>query len=70
MLGYLEKGIHTPVAQGRSTKTISMIKWIRTSRLSIKNSPSLLMQGGAPCLKKATGEQTFSGEEFNPGEYS
>ena len=26
------------MAQGRSTKVISMIKWIRTSRLSIKNS--------------------------------
>ena len=29
------------MAQGRSTKIISMIKWIRTSRLSIKNSLSL-----------------------------
>ena len=28
------------LAQGRSTKIISMIKWIRTSRLSIKNSLS------------------------------
>ena len=26
------------MAQGRSTKIISMIKWIRTGRLSIKNS--------------------------------
>ena len=26
------------MAQGRSTRIISMIKWIRTSRLSIKNS--------------------------------
>jgi len=26
------------MAQGRSTKIISMFKWIRTSRLSIKNS--------------------------------
>ena len=33
-------GIQTPMAQGRSTKIISMIKWIRTSRLSIKNSLS------------------------------
>ena len=40
MQGYLEKGIQTPRAQGRSTKIISMIKWIRTSRLSIKNSLS------------------------------
>ena len=30
----------TPMAQGRSTKIITMIKWIRTIRLSIKNSPS------------------------------
>ena len=29
-----------PMAQGRSTKTISMIQWIRTSSLSIKNSLS------------------------------
>ena len=28
------------MAQGRSSKTISMIKWIRTRRLSIKNSLS------------------------------
>jgi len=28
------------MAQGRSTKIISMIKWIRTSRLSVKNSLS------------------------------
>ena len=28
------------MAPGRSTKVISMIKWIRTSRLSIKNSLS------------------------------
>ena len=34
------KGIQTPMAQGRSTKIISMIKWIRTSRLSTKNSLS------------------------------
>jgi len=40
VLGYLEKGIQTPMAQGRSTKIVSMIKWIRTSRLSIKNSLS------------------------------
>ena len=43
--GYLEKGIETPMAQGRSTKIISMIEWIRTSRLSIKNS---LTHGAAP----------------------
>ena len=32
------RGIQAPMAHGRSTKIISMIKWIRTSRLSIKNS--------------------------------
>ena len=30
--------IETLMAQGRSTKIISMIKWIQTSRLSIKTS--------------------------------
>jgi len=34
------------MAQGRSTKIISMIKWIQTSWLSIKNSRSLF----AECL--------------------
>ena len=32
------KGTQVPMAQGRSTKIISMIKWIRTSRYSISNS--------------------------------
>ena len=32
------------MARGRSTKIISMIKWIRTSGLSIKISLSLLVQ--------------------------
>ena len=35
------KGIQTPMAQGRSSEIISMIRWIRTSRMSIKNSLSL-----------------------------
>ena len=30
------EGVQPPMAQGRSTKIISMITWIRTSRLSIK----------------------------------
>ena len=38
MLGYLEKGIQIRMAQGRSAKIISMSKWIRTSRLSIKKN--------------------------------
>ena len=44
MLGYMEKGIQTPMAQGRSTKIIEMIKLIRTSRLSIKKFLSLLIR--------------------------
>jgi len=32
-----KKGIQTPLAHGRSTKIFSIIKWIRTSRLSIKS---------------------------------
>ena len=43
MLGYLEKGTQTPMAQGRSTEIISMIKWIRTSRLPVQNSLSLYL---------------------------
>jgi len=35
------------MAQGRSTKIISMMKWIRASRLSIKNSLSLYREGVA-----------------------
>ena len=38
----MEKGIQIPMAQGQSTKIMSTIEWIRTSRLSIKNSLSLL----------------------------
>ena len=34
-LGYVPR---SRPAQGRSTKIISIIKWIRTSRLSMKNS--------------------------------
>ena len=37
----LEKGIQNSMAQGRSTKIIPIIKWIQTSRLSIKNFLSL-----------------------------
>ena len=43
----LEKGIRTPMAQGRSPEIISTIKRIRASRLSIKNSLSGLAGGRA-----------------------
>ena len=39
-----DEGVQTPMAQGRSTKIISMIKWIRTSKLSIKISLSLILE--------------------------
>jgi len=37
-LSFLEKGIQTPMAPGRSTKIIPMMKRIRTDRLSRENS--------------------------------
>jgi len=37
-------GIQTPMVQGRSTEIISMIPWIRSSRLPMKNF--LSVQGG------------------------
>ena len=40
--GYLEKGVQTPMAQGRSTRIILMIKWVRVSRLSTKKSLSVI----------------------------
>ena len=40
MYGYLEKGIQTLMAQGRSTQIVLMIRWIRTSRLSMTDSLS------------------------------
>ena len=47
------------MAQGRSTETISMIKWIRTSRLSIKNSLS-----GRPAVLHGVRE-----EDLGPGRH-
>ena len=45
---YLEKAIHTPMAQGPFTEIISMINWIRTSRLSMKNSLLEARRTGVP----------------------
>ena len=45
MYGHLGEGIQTPMAQGRSAEIISMIKWIRTTRLSINNSFSSVYEG-------------------------
>ena len=70
--GYLEKGIQTPMAQGRSTKIITMIKWIRTGRLSIKNlwrgrgeqrlATAFQLQGSEmdPTSQKLTGDGAVS----------
>ena len=38
MSGYLEEGIETPHGARPVHLILTMIKWIRTSRLSIKNS--------------------------------
>ena len=40
-LPHVKKVFQSPMAQGRSTKVISQIQWIRTSRLSIKPFLSL-----------------------------
>ena len=61
MSDYLEKGIQIPMARGRSAQIFSMIEWIRTCRLSIKNflsrtlsTPSSAEGGGSG--KKMGGE--------------
>ena len=38
-------GIETPIAQGRSSHIVSMIEWIRTSKLSVENSLSFEVWG-------------------------
>ena len=43
------------MARGRSNTIISMMKWIRNSRLSIKNSLSLVEQWAAQALSKRIG---------------
>ena len=48
----------TSMAQGRSTKIISMIKWIRASRLSRKNSLSSLH--GPLCGERASRRSIFT----------
>ena len=50
---YLKKGMQTLMEQGRSTQVISMIKWIRTSRLSTRNSPSDAYLAGAAVIAAA-----------------
>ena len=49
-------------AQGRSTKIISMIKWIRTSKLSIKNSLSEQARVDAVDNVLASSRPLISGE--------
>ena len=55
ILGYLGKGIQTTIARGRFTKVISMIKWIRTSGLSIKN----YLSGSGVCWAVGLGPKRF-----------
>jgi hypothetical protein len=43
--------IQTPMAQGGSIKIISMIKWIRTSRLTIKESLYTYMKTHTLCAR-------------------
>jgi hypothetical protein len=50
-----KKEIQTPITQGWSTKIISMIKWIRTSRLPIKNFLSLCGFRRSWCRRGAAG---------------
>ena len=54
------EGVQTPMVQGRSTKIISIIEWIRTSRLSMKYSLS------SRRLQEAA-VQTTSGERLSLG---
>jgi len=63
ILGYLEKGIQNPMAQGRSTKIIWMIKQIRTNRLSIKNS----LYGGEGLVDGVEGKHLGRGKVLNKG---
>ena len=49
MQGYLKKGIQTPMAQGRSTETISTMKWIRISGLSTEKTLSKGLDVNAGC---------------------
>ena len=51
---YLKRGIQTPMAQGRSTKIISMMKWIRSSRLSIKKYISRMHLPATPQASPAS----------------
>ena len=51
----MEKGIQTPMAQGRSTTIIQKMWWFRTCKLSIKNCLSVRRQGAfyaGPCISK------------------
>jgi hypothetical protein len=65
--GYLEKGIQTPMTEGRSTKIISFIKWIRTRRLPTNNPlpPSTSDVGRQP-LSNEYGTYEKSNTGFGP----
>jgi len=44
----MEKGIQNPMAQGRFTKIVSMIEWIRTRRLSKKTFSLCQVESAEP----------------------
>ena len=47
----LGKGIQTPVVQSRSTKVISVMKWIQTSKF-VNTEASLFTGGGAAAVAR------------------
>ena len=49
------------MAQGRSTQIISIIKWIRTSELSLKNFLSQVGGGMAPYRAREVGMAPYYG---------
>ena len=50
----MEQEIQTPMAQGRSARSIYMMKWIRTSRLSVKTAISVNLFTEAPAVSVRT----------------
>ena len=57
------------MAQGRSTKIISMIPWIQTSRWSIKNSLSERVRGSETCTRgESAGAAPLLLVETTPGQ--
>ena len=60
-------GNQTPMAQGRSARFISMIKWIQTSRLSTKKTVSHCAEGGKTGGDTIVGSSREGCEEWGGG---